>query len=42
MRAGVKLRLFVLKRQRKRSVAIIAPTTGEPTAGVAKGIVARI
>lgn len=42
MRAGVKLRSFVLKRQRKRSVAIIALTTGELTAGVAKGIVARI
>lgn len=42
MRAGVKLRLFVLKRQRKRSVAIIVPTTGEPTADAAKGIVARI
>ena len=42
MRAGAILRSFVLKRQRKRSVAIIAPTTGEPTAGAAKGIAVRI
>lgn len=42
MRAGVKLRLFVLKRQKKRSVAIIVLTTGELTADAAKGIVARI